>query len=427
MGQHQAYVLVQLLSNPPPVSPSLTREGEIDYIREASPLFDSLFSGVFKKGASPYRVGGREERDVELPSRRRHCYTFPKSFGAMKTSDFDYHLPLELIAQTPVEPRDQSQLMVLNRAYSSIEHRRFFEIINYLRAGDVLVFNDSRVIPARLKGRKVDTGGGVEFLLLRRLEAAVWEALAKPGKRVNIGTRVEITGDSAAGSIKIWAEIIGEGQNGIKVVSFSDERLLLQLGKIPLPPYIHTPLTEPERYQTVYAQAPGSVAAPTAGLHFTSELLSQIEQMGVSCLFVTLHVGLDTFSPVREEDPLKHPIHKEYGILTQEAATELSRAKREGRRVICVGTTTVRIVEEAAKASKASLLQPFEDWVSLFILPGYRFRMVDALITNFHLPRSTLLMLVAAFGGRDFIIRAYGEAIARKYRFYSFGDAMLIL
>jgi len=211
------------------------------------------------------------------------------------------------------------------------------------------------------------------------------------------------------------------------VIRFSDEKLLPQLGRVPLPPYIHTPLADAERYQTVYAQAPGSVAAPTAGLHFTSELLSQIEQKGVSCLFVTLHVGLDTFSPVREEDPLKHPIHKEFGILTQKVATELSRAKREGRRVICVGTTTVRIAEEAAKASKPSLLQPFEGWVSLFILPGYRFRVVDALITNFHLPRSTLLMLVAAFGGRAFIIRAYGEAIARKYRFYSFGDAMLIL
>ncbi len=345
----------------------------------------------------------------------------------MKTSDFDYHLPTELIAQTPVEPRDHSRLMVLNRSSGLIEHRRFFEIVDYLRAGDVLVFNDSRVIPARLKGRKIDTGGRVELLLLRQLDTAVWEALVKPGKRVNVGTRVEITDDFIAGSTKVWAEITEQGQNGIKVISFSDERLLSQLGKIPLPPYIHTPLTEPERYQSVYAQIPGSVAAPTAGLHFTPELLEQIERMGVHCLFVTLHIGLDTFRPVRENDPLKHPIHKEYGVLSQEVATELSQAKREGRRVICVGTTTVRIVEEASQASKTSLLEPFEGWVSLFILPGYQFRVTSALITNFHLPRSTLLMLVAAFAGKDSIIRAYGEAIAGKYRFYSFGDAMLIL
>jgi S-adenosylmethionine:tRNA ribosyltransferase-isomerase len=345
----------------------------------------------------------------------------------MRTSDFDYYLPPELIAQTPVEPRDQSRLMVLDRSHGSIDHCQFFEIVDYLRAGDVLVFNDSRVIPARLSGRKVDTGGRVELLLLRRLDTAIWEALVKPGKRVNIGTRVEITGNSAAGSTKVLAEITGLREEGVKVVRFSDEALLLQLGKVPLPPYIHTPLTDAERYQTVYSRVLGSVAAPTAGLHFTAELLSQIERMGVCCLFVTLHVGLDTFRPVRENDPLKHPIHKEYGVLTQEVATELSQAKKEARRIICVGTTTVRIIEEAAQASKTSLLAPFEGWVSLLALPGYQFRMVDVMITNFHLPRSTLLMLVAAFAGRDFIIRAYGEAIAKKYRFYSFGDAMLVL
>lgn len=344
----------------------------------------------------------------------------------MKTSDFDYHLPTELIAQTPVELRDHSQLMVLNRSSGLIEHRRFFEIVDYLRAGDALVFNDSRVIPARLKGRKIDTGGKVELLLLRQLDTALWEALVKPGKRVNIGTRIEIISDSIAGNARVWAEITGQGQNGIKVISFSGGKLLSQLGKIPLPPYIHTPLTEPERYQSVYARIPGSVAAPTAGLHFTPQLLSQLERMGVRCLFVTLHIGLDTFRPVREDDPLKHPIHKEYGRLSQEVATELSQAKQEGRRIICVGTTTARIVEEAAQASKTSILEPFEGWVSLFILPGYQFRMVDALITNFHLPRSTLLMLVTAFAGKDSILRVYEEAIARKYRFYSFGDAMLI-
>ena len=345
----------------------------------------------------------------------------------MKTSDFDYRLPPELIAQTPVEPRDQSRLMILDRSQGSIEHRRFWEVTDYLRDGDVLVFNDSRVIPARLEGRKIDTGGRVELLLLRRLDTAVWEALVKPGKRVGVGTRVEITDDSAAGSVKVWAEVTGLGENGIKVITFSDEKLLLKLGQVPLPPYIHTPLTDTERYQTVYAQAPGSVAAPTAGLHFTPELLERIEQRGIRCLFVTLHVGLDTFRPIREDDPQRHPIHKEYGRLSQEVATELSRAKGEGRRIICVGTTTVRIVEGAAQASKASLLEPFEGWTDLFILPGYQFRVASALITNFHLPRSTLLMLVTAFAGEDFIARAYQEAIARRYHFYSFGDAMLIL
>jgi S-adenosylmethionine:tRNA ribosyltransferase-isomerase len=361
----------------------------------------------------------------ELLSWRWHCYTTAEPF--MKTSDFDYHLPSGLIAQTPIEPRDHSQLMVLNRSRNSIEHRRFFEIVDYLRAGDVLVFNDSRVIPARISGKKADTGGKVELLLLRQLDTSVWEALVKPGKRADIGTRLEITGDSTTGSVKVWAEITKLGEEGVKVVRFSDEKLLLQLGKVPLPPYIHTPLEDTERYQTVYARAMGSAAAPTAGLHFTPELLGRIEGKGVRRLFVTLHIGLDTFRPVREEDPLKHPIHKEYGILTQEVATELSKAKREGRRVICAGTTTVRIIEQAAQASQTSHIEPFEGWVSLLALPGYQFRMVNAMITNFHLPRSTLLMLVAAFAGRDYILRAYEEAIARKYHFYSFGDAMLIL
>jgi len=360
-----------------------------------------------------------------LISRLRHCYTIAEPF--MKTSDFDYHLPPELIAQTPVEPRDHSRLMVLKRSRGSVEHRRFSEITDYLRAGDVLVFNNSRVIPARIIGKKADTGGRVELLLLRRLDTAVWEALVKPAKRVDIGTRLEITGDSDAGSLKVWAEITGLKEEGIKEVRFSDEKLLLHMGKVPLPPYIHTPLDDTERYQTVYARVLGSAAAPTAGLHFTPQLLNQIKDKGVQLLFVTLHIGLDTFRPVREEDPQNHPIHREYGVLTQEVATELSRAKREGRRIICAGTTTVRIVEQAAQASQVSLVAPFEGWVSLLALPGYQFRLASAMITNFHLPRSTLLMLVAAFAGRDFIMRAYEEAIARKYRFYSFGDAMLIL
>jgi len=341
----------------------------------------------------------------------------------MKTGDFNYLLPSKLIAQTPIEPRDHSRLMVLNRSDSSIEHRQFFELPDYLQAGDVLVFNDSRVIPARLIGRKAATGGRVEILLLRRLDTCIWEALVKPGKRVNVGTRVEITNDRA----KVLAEVTGMKQDGIKLIRFSDETLLMESGNIPLPPYIHLPLTSPERYQTVYANAAGSVAAPTAGLHFTPQLIEQIKKKGVTCLFATLHIGLDTFQPVRENNPTEHPIHKEYGVLSQEVASHLSQAKAEGRRIICVGTTTVRLLEEAAQNSSPLQLEAFASWVSLFILPGYRFRIVDALITNFHLPRSTLLMLVTAFTDKDFITHAYKEAISQKYRFYSFGDAMLIL
>jgi S-adenosylmethionine:tRNA ribosyltransferase-isomerase len=347
----------------------------------------------------------------------------------VKTSDFDYNLPPELIAQSPLEPRDHSRLMVLNRGNGTWEHRRFFEIINYLRDGDVLVFNDSRVIPARLRGRRVDSGGGVEILLLRRLNANLWEALVKPAKRLRAGARVEIGNDSVAGEqpgAGVMAEITGVGQGGIRVISFSDETLLLESGEVPLPPYIHTPLAQPERYQTVYARVSGSVAAPTAGLHFTQELLGEIERKGVQCLFITLHVGLDTFRPVTGDDPLKHAIYKEYGVLNETVANKLSQAKREGRRIICVGTTTVRIVEQVAQVSNPRQLEPFEGWVSLFILPGYRFRMVDALVTNFHLPRSTLLMLVTAFAGKELVHRSYQEAMALRYRFYSLGDAMLI-
>ncbi len=348
----------------------------------------------------------------------------------MKTSDFDYPLPSELIAQTPVEPRDHSQLMVLSRSNGLIKHHKFFEVVRYLRAGDVLLFNNSRVIPARLFSRAVDNGGRVEILLLRRVNNNVWETLVKPSKRVNIGTKIEITNDyvSIKGhKSKVLAEVIELKQGGIRVIRFSDETLLPKLGKIPLPPYIHTPLSRPERYQTVYANVDGSVAAPTAGLHFTQELLNRIKRKGVHCLFVTLHVGLDTFRPVREDDPLGHTIHKEYGVLSQEVASQLSQAKVEGRRIICVGTTTARIVEHAAQISGSPQLQSFEGWVSLFILPGYQFRMVDALITNFHLPKSTLVMLVTAFAGKELITQAYREAVGSRYRFYSFGDAMLII
>ncbi len=344
----------------------------------------------------------------------------------MSTGDFDYLLPPELIAQTPVELRDRSRLMVLNRGDGSIEHREFLDIKGYLLKGDVLVFNNSRVIPARLRGRKVGGGGKVEILLLRQVGTGVWEALVKPGKRVRVGTRIEIANHAAASS-GVEAEVTGVGQDGVKTLSFSNEALLPQLGEIPLPPYIHSSLAEPERYQTVYATADGSVAAPTAGLHFTSGLMAQLEGQGIQCLFATLHVGLDTFRPVRGDNPLEHRIHQEYGVLSQQVAAQLSQARAEGRRIIAVGTTTVRILEAAAQTSGALQLKPFDGWVGLFILPGYRFRMVDGLITNFHLPRSTLLMLVTAFAGRGLITRAYEEAIAQRYRFYSFGDCMLIL
>lgn len=348
----------------------------------------------------------------------------------MKTSNFNYTLPQELIAQTPNEARDQSRLMVLNRNSNSIKHQRFFEVIHYLQAGDILVFNNSRVIKARLKARKVDTGGKLEVFLLHWLSPNVWETLVRSNKRIGMGAKIEIVDDSAVGSQQnrsVQAEVVGFGEGGIRVIAFSDDTVLPQLGEVPLPPYIRKPLANPERYQTVYAKVPGSVAAPTAGLHFTPELINRIKEKGIHCLFVTLHVGLDTFRPVREDDPRKHPIHREYGVLGNETADEISRAKAEGRRVICVGTTTARLIEAAAQPGSSVHLHPFEGWINLFILPGYQFKVVDALITNFHLPKSTLLMLVMALAGKDLINRAYQEAIAQKYRFYSFGDAMLIL
>ena len=344
----------------------------------------------------------------------------------MNTSDFDYYLPEELIAQIPVEPRDSSRLMVLNRETGSIEHRHFRDIVNYLVEGDILVFNDSRVIPARLKGTRKGSGGAVEVLLLRRLEANIWEALVRPGKRLRTSADIEITNGSQPGKV-IQAEILEVGESGIRTIRFSDETLLFESGEVPLPPYIHTPLDNPERYQTIYARVSGSVAAPTAGLHFTPELLARIERKGVQCLFTTLHVGLDTFRPVKEDDPRQHTIHREFGVISEEVASKLATARRDGQRIICVGTTAVRIVEQAALSSRDKEIMAFEGWVDLYILPGHRFRLVDAMITNYHLPRSTLLMLVSAFAGRENIALAYSEAIAGKYRFYSFGDAMFIV
>ena len=335
----------------------------------------------------------------------------------LHTSDFDYHLPPELIAQTPVEPRDSARLMVVHRASGLLEHCHFRDLPGFLREGDIMVFNDSRVIPARLAGKKSGTGGAVEILLLRRLETHVWEVLVKPARRVKTGAILELDTD-------VTAEITGEAEAGIRTIRFSEEAKLPVLGEIALPPYIHAPLENPERYQTVYAEKSGSVAAPTAGLHFTPELIAGIQQKGVTCIFVTLHIGLDTFRPVQEEDPRQHRIHREYGVVTEEAAGNLSRAKAQGRRVICVGTTSVRLVEAAAQSGD---ILPVNGWVDLYILPGHKFMAADAMVTNFHLPRSTLLMLVSAFVGKELMEKVYREAIARRYRFYSFGDAMLIL
>ncbi len=342
-------------------------------------------------------------------------------FNMMKTGDFDYHLPPEFIAQTAAEPRDHSRLMVLSRWDGAVAHRHFYELGDYLQPGDVVVCNDSRVIPARLLGSKVGSGTKVELLLLRRLDRGVWETLVRPGRRLKAGARIGV----GTGPV-IQAEVMAKTGSGTAVVSFSDEETLERLGAVPLPPYIRLPLADSERYQTVYAQEKGSVAAPTAGLHFTLELMSRLRESGVSFVFVTLHLALDSFRPVRVDNPLEHVIHREYGGITRQVADEINRARAEGRRVICVGTSTVRLLEHVAGANEGGI-EPFAGWTDLFIVPGHRFQVVDALITNFHLPRSTLLMLVSAFAGRERILQAYQEAIRLGYRFYSFGDAMLII
>jgi len=308
-----------------------------------------------------------------------------------------------------------------------MEHRRFYELGDHLREGDVLVFNDSRVIPARLYGRREGTGGRVEFLLLLRLKPGVWRAVGKPGRRLKPGSRSRIEGDSGS---ELWIEVLEATEDGVRTVRLSSEEGIERVGQIPLPPYIHTLLDDPERYQTVYARVLGSVAAPTAGLHFTTGLLETLKAKGVQQVYVTLHVGLDTFRPVREEDPVEHRLHGEYFELDKDAAAQINAARREGRRVIAVGTTSVRLLEQAslyAEGKGSSELLPVSGWAELYILPRHRFRLVDAMITNFHLPRTTLLMLVSAFAGRELVLDAYREAIAREYRFYSFGDGMVIL
>ena len=362
----------------------------------------------------------------------------------MRTSDFDYNLPPELIAQAPIDPRDASRLLVLNRATGAMTHRRFGDIVDYLRPGDLMVFNRSRVIPARLFGARDDNGGRVELLLLRREADGIWEALARPGRRLRPGTMVTITppGDESVGSERssnLSVEILESRPEGLKAVRLSSEESIDRMGHTPLPPYIRRPLDEPERYQTVYASDPGSAAAPTAGLHFTPELLARIREAGVETAFVTLHVGLDTFRPVQGDDPSEHHIHTERYSIDAAAADALNRARTEGRRIVAVGTTSVRVLEQAAAdlaGEGRDAFRPVEGDASIYILPGHRFRAVDAMVTNFHLPRSTLLMLVSAFAqqatgvqdsGRRLMLDAYREAVRQGYRFYSFGDAMLIM
>lgn len=347
----------------------------------------------------------------------------------LRTGDFDYHLPTELIAQTPAEPRDSSRLLVLDRGNrDGIEHRSFRNLTDYLRPGDLMVFNRSRVIPARLHGTESRSGASVEVLLVRRLEPRIWQALGRPGRRLRAGAEVVIAPHSPdadpSGGVRI--EILETHENGLRTVRLSDEAGLDNLGELPLPPYIKETPDDPERYQTVYADAPGSVAAPTAGLHFTDAMLDAIRTIGVHTAWVTLHVGLDTFRPVRGEDISEHKIHTEWFDLPQDTADAINRARRDGNRVIAVGTTTVRTLEHVARDAGGDIAATFGD-ADLFILPGHQFRLVDAMLTNFHLPRSTLLILVSAFAGRERILAAYHEAIEREYRFYSFGDAMLIL
>ena len=341
----------------------------------------------------------------------------------MRTADFDYELPEELIAQTPMEPRDHSRLLVVHRKDGTLEHRHFYDIVDYLNPGDALVINETRVIPARLLGEKEDTHVPVEVLLLRRENATDWEALVRPGRRLKPGTFCSF-GDGI-----LRCEVLENvTETGGRKVRFHYEgvfeELLERLGEMPLPPYIHEKLADPERYQTVYARQEGSAAAPTAGLHFTPELLERVREKGVTVVPVLLHVGLGTFRPVKVEDVEHHAMHSEFCQVTQEAADTLNRIRRAGGRIVCVGTTSVRTLE--TMATEDGVIHPGAGETSIFIYPGVRIKAVDALITNFHLPQSTLLMLVSAFLGREEALEVYRTAVREKYRFFSFGDAMLI-
>lgn len=336
--------------------------------------------------------------------------------------DFSFKLPEELIAQDPLADRSSSRLLVLDKETGALTHSVFRNIMDYLRPGDCLVLNNTKVIPARLLGEKQDTGAAVEVLLLKRKEKDVWETLVKPGKKCRPGAWLSFGGGLLRG------EVLSVEEEGNRLIRFTYdgifEEILDRLGEMPLPPYITHKLADRERYQTVYAKYEGSAAAPTAGLHFTKDLLTRIKQNGVETVYVTLHVGLGTFRPVKADNILDHHMHEEFYQVTKEAADRINRAKQEGRRVICVGTTSCRTIESAA--DEEGIVQPKEDSTGIFIYPGYRFRVMDGLITNFHLPESTLLMLVSALAGREHVLAAYEEAIREKYRFFSFGDAMFI-
>ena len=342
------------------------------------------------------------------------------------TSDFDYHLPPEMIAQAPMEQRDHSRLLTLNRVSGQVGHRRFFDLPELLRPGDLLVFNDSRVFPARLLGRREPSGREIELLLLTRLGEGRWRSLVRPGRRMREGAEFTVADSGGVIEARGWVAAVEE--SGARVVSFEDESLLRDVGAVPLPPYIHETLNDAERYQTVYAKVEGSAAAPTAGLHFTDDLLDTLRRMDVEQAFVTLHVGWDSFRPVKSDLANEHTMHSEYWELSDTSADMINSAKSEGRRVISVGTTAVRLLENAALlgSETGDVLKPGSGWVDLFITPGFRFKAIDGLVTNFHLPRSTLLMLVSAFAGRENVLSAYREAVEQGYRFYSFGDAMFI-
>ena len=339
----------------------------------------------------------------------------------MKVSEFNYELPEELIAQTPIEKRDESRLMVLDRSKQTIEHKTFKDIIDYLEPGDCLVRNNTKVIPARIYGKK-ETGAKVEFLLLKNMEGDIWETIVRPGNKLHVGTKV-IFGDGL-----LIAEILEIMPGGTRKVKFSYNgifnEILDKIGLMPLPPYIHEELKDNDRYQTVYAKYNGSAAAPTAGLHFTPELLKKIEEKGVKIANVTLHVGIGTFRPVKEENVENHEMHTEHFYIKQEDVDKINETKRSGKRVIAVGTTSCRVLETIADEN--GLVKETEADTSIFIYPGYQFKCLDGLITNFHLPQSTLLMLVSALAGKDYILQAYHEAVKEKYRFFSFGDAMFI-
>ena len=340
----------------------------------------------------------------------------------MKVSEFNYELPEELIAQTPIEKRDESRLMVLNKKQQTIEHKTFKNIIDYLEPGDVLVRNNTKVLPARLYGKK-ETGANVEFLLLNNIENDIWECIVRPGNKLHVGTKV-IFGE---GLLK--ADILEIMPGGTRKVEFHYQgifnEILNQIGLMPLPPYIHEELKQKERYQTVYAKYNGSAAAPTAGLHFTEELLEQLQKKGVEIANVTLHVGIGTFRPVKEETVEAHEMHSEHYYIKQEDADKINQAKKQGKRVITVGTTSCRVLETVADEN--GYIKEAEGDTQIFIYPGYQFKILDGLITNFHLPQSTLLMLVSALAGKDYIMKAYEQAVKEQYRFFSFGDAMFIM